>query len=58
MENAKPNYVPVHKLPTWLSSEDVLAAIRALADDGADKAVCWDMTQAIYRLVEKARTPA
>lgn len=48
----KPDYVPAHKLPVWLSSEDVLRAIRELAYNGADKAVCWDMTQAIYRLVE------
>lgn len=47
----KPDYVPAHRLPTWLSSEDVLGVIRELAEQGADKAVCWDMTQAVYRLV-------
>lgn len=51
-----PDFVPVHKLPAWLSSEDVLQAIRDLAESGADKAVCWDMTQAVYRLVSQAHS--
>jgi hypothetical protein len=50
----KPDYLPVHKQPCWLSSEDVKAEIVKLAEAGADKAVCWDMQQAIYRLAEKA----
>jgi len=55
--DGKPDFVPTHKLPTWLSSEDVLQAIRELADQGADKAVCWDMTQAIYKLVNATADP-
>lgn len=54
----KPDFVPAHRLPAWLSSEDVLFAIRTLAEGGADKAVCWDMTQAVYRLVEEAHRNA
>lgn len=54
----QPGYVPPHKLPCWLSSEDVKAEIMKLAEAGADKAVCWDMMQAVYRLAEKSRAPA
>lgn len=50
----KPDHVPAHKMPCWLSSEDVKAEITKLAEAGADKAVCWDMMQAIYRLAERA----
>lgn len=50
----KPAYVPAHKLPCWLSSEDVKAEIMKLAENGADKAVCWDMMQAVYRLADRA----
>lgn len=46
----QPSYVPAHKPPCWLSSEDVKAEIVKLAEAGADKAFCWDMMQAIYRL--------
>jgi hypothetical protein len=50
----RPSYVPPHKQPAWLSSEDVKAEIVKLAEAGADKALCWDMMQAVYRLAEKA----
>jgi len=60
--DAKPAFVPAHKMPVWLSSEDVKATIIELADAGVDKAACWDFMQAIYRLVERTylesnRTP-
>ncbi|WP_156353183.1 MULTISPECIES: hypothetical protein [unclassified Sphingomonas] len=55
---SKPDFIPMHKLPCWLSSEDVKAEIFKLANEGADKAVCWDLLQAIYRLVEKQEYPA
>ncbi|MGJ3630152.1 hypothetical protein AB5I41_31140 [Sphingomonas sp. MMS24-JH45] len=41
MGEHKPDFVPAHKQPFWLSSEDVHAAIRALAEAGVDKAACW-----------------
>jgi len=50
----QPAYRPAHRGPVWLSSEDVLEAIRGLAKTGVDKASCWDFTQAVYRLVELA----
>lgn len=53
----RPNYIPAHKMPRWLSSEDVKAEIIKLAEAGADKAVCWDMMQAIYRLVDQSPVP-
>lgn len=52
---SKPDYVPSHYPPVWLSSEDVREAIFELASNGADKAVCWDMMMAWRRLVEAAR---
>jgi hypothetical protein len=52
--DGKPAYVPPHKLPCWLSSEDVKAEIMKLAENGADKAVCWDMMQAVYRLAARS----
>ena len=55
---AQPGYVPPHKLPGWLSSEDVKAEIMKLAEAGADKAVCWDMMQAVYRLADASRALA
>jgi hypothetical protein len=42
----EPSYLPAHKLPCWLSSEA-----------GADKAVCWDMMQAVYRLASASQHP-
>lgn len=51
---AKPDYIPAHKLPVWLSSAEVHDAIRELAEQGMDKAACWDFTQVIYRLTEQA----
>ena len=53
--SAPPIYVPAHKLPTSISSDAVHEEIRNLAKTGADKAFCWDMTQAIYRLVERTQ---
>ena len=50
---SKPDFIPPHKVPCWLSSDDVKAEIVALAEAGADKAVCWDMMQAIDRLAQK-----
>jgi hypothetical protein len=50
---ARPSYLPAHKQPCWLSSEDVKAEIMKLAENGADKAVCWDMMQAVYRLADR-----
>lgn len=50
----KPDYVPAHALPAWLSSEDVLAMIRDFADAGVDKAVCWDMTQTVHEMAKVA----
>lgn len=50
--NLKPDHIPAHKQPCWLSSEDVKAAIFTLANTGTDKAACWDFMQAIYRLAE------
>lgn len=49
-----PRFIPAHKMPAWLSSEDVKEEIVKLAQAGADKAVCWDMMQAIYRLTSAA----
>lgn len=54
MVEGQPRHLPPHKLPCWLSSEDVKAEIVKLAEAGADKAVCWDMMQAIYRLAAAA----
>ncbi|MGJ3630173.1 hypothetical protein AB5I41_31255 [Sphingomonas sp. MMS24-JH45] len=56
MGEHKPDFVPAHKQPFWLSSEDVHAAIRALAEAGVDKAACWDFTQAIYLLAPSPST--
>lgn len=51
----RPDYDPIQRRACWLSSEDVKAEIVALAEGGADKAVCWDMMQAMERLA--ARQP-
>lgn len=51
---SQPDYVPPHRAPCWLSSEDVKDAIRALADEGTNKAACWDFMQAIYQLQDRA----
>ena len=51
---SKPDYVPTHKLPCWLSSEDLKEEIRKLAESGTDKAACWDFIQVVYKLAEKA----
>ncbi len=53
--NKQPSFVPAHKVPCWLSSEDVKAEIVRLGEAGVDKAACWDFMQAIYRLVERTR---
>jgi hypothetical protein len=50
MDEGKPDHVPAHKLPAWISSADLHDEIRRLADGGTDKAACWDFTQAVYRL--------
>ncbi len=54
--NEKPNYVPVHRLPVWLSSEDDRDAIIKLAEAGVDKAACWDFQHAIHMLCERGRS--
>lgn len=52
---SKPPYVPAHYPSVWLSSDDVKQAIDELAEQGADKAFCWDMNHAINRLIAKER---
>jgi len=52
--SARPTYTPAHRLPAWLSSEDVKAAIaRVVEARGEDaKAVAWDLLQEINLMVD------
>jgi hypothetical protein len=56
----EPTYVPVHRVPVWLSSEDVRQAIsEVVAQIGSDdaKAFGWDMMCAITALSSRAGHP-
>lgn len=53
----KPDYIPPHQSPAWLSSEAVQAAIREVAAERntvAAKAICWDLSIKIKLLTAEA----
>ena len=53
----RPSYVPVHDLPVWLSSEDVLAAITEVGlsrQSDTWRACCWDIGVAVRKLMKEA----
>lgn len=53
---SKPRYIPAHASPVWLSSAEVITAIRELALAGADKAFCWDMYEKVLGMERKSHT--
>jgi hypothetical protein len=53
----KPEYVPVHVPPVWLSQADVERTIEEVVNkrgETSDKAVGWDILIAIKALAEQA----
>lgn len=47
----QPAYVPAHRAPVWLSSDDVRRTIMALGDrPGVCKATLWDVLVAVGKM--------
>jgi len=59
MLESKPDYVPVHRNPVWLSSVDVLAAIDRIAEEelalsnASPATTLWYTRFEILKLIEK-----
>ena len=54
----RPDFVPVHRTPVWLSQSDVEAAIKDVINrrGGTAKAVGWDVLAAITELARTQGT--
>lgn len=51
----KPDYAPPTKQAVWLSSADVIDAIRRVGmarESDTARATCWDVKHEIYKLIE------